>query len=138
MEDTLFSPENKAKSNFISWKEVGQVLKGTYVEKKIQPNTLKLGTRQTVYTIVDDEGVVFFVSGRGNQDPQVLQGLESAKFGQYVGIRYEGDIAPTKPGMNAAKKIVVYTPAGNMKMDVLAKFRGEDPFEDEHATPDME
>ena len=137
MSEDLFSPENKAKSNFVKWTTIGQSVSGTYVEKKIRPNLLKPGTEQTVYTIVQDDGVVIFVSGRQG-DPAVLSGLENAKFGQYVGIRYEGDKPASKPGMNAAKMIVVYAPVGQNKPEVLAAFRGEGLTVEEPEVPEME
>jgi len=137
MSEDLFSPENKAKSNFVSWKTVGQSISGVYVEKKIRPNLLKPGTEQTIYTIVQDDGTVVYVSGRQG-DPAILSGLETAKFGQVVGIRYEGDQPPKKAGMNPAKIIVVYAPPGKTKPEVLAAFRGEDATVDEPEVPEME
>lgn len=127
----LFDDSNVVKSNFISWKEIGQSVVGTYLEKKFAPNQLKPGSSQTLYIFEGDDGVQFIVAGRGNQNPSVLPGLEALTFGSYCGIKYVSDIESAKPGMNATKVIRVFS-TGEKKLDILEKYQKRNsPFAEE-------
>ena len=120
----LFTDDNQVKANFWKLDKPGSSIKGVYVEKHLSINRLKQpNCKQQVYTIMQDDGIPIMISGRGNNDPQVLAGLEACKLGQYVGIKYVEDRASTTPGMHDAKIIRVYT-NGQMRQDVLDKFNG--------------
>lgn len=119
----LFNKDNEVKANFWKLETVGDSVTGTLVDKKIIDNTLKQpAVKQTIYTLIQDDGTSIFIGGRGNQNPQVIAGLEQCKLGQYVGLKYEGDREATKAGMHASKIVRVYT---NGKMDeaVLTSYR---------------
>jgi len=122
-EKDMFSKENEVKMNFWGLKTIGDTVKGVLVDKKVVQNSLKNPpVQQTIYTLIQDDGTPVFIGGRGNQNPQVIAGLEQCKMGQYVGLKYEGDRESTKPGMQPAKIVRVYT---NGKMDeaVLTNYR---------------
>jgi hypothetical protein len=127
MTEDLFDKKNEVQANFWKLDKVGSKVSGVLVDKKIVKNTLRQPeVRQTIYTLIQDDGTPIFIGGRGNQDPQIIAGLEQCKLGQYVGLKYESDRAATKPGMNAAKIVRVYT-NGTMKPEVLEKFNGISP-----------
>ena len=132
----LFSQDNEVKPNFQKWTKVGDAVKGVLVEKVVRDNQLKPGTKQTIYTLVQDDGSTVYVGGRQGSPVAVIGGLESCKLGQEVGVRYEGDKPSIKPGMNASKIIKVYT-IGTMKPEVLADFKGDPLGMDEAALPPM-
>jgi hypothetical protein len=120
----LFSEENQVKANFWKLEKPGDSVKGVLVEKHLSLNKLKQpNCKQTVYTIMQDDGVPILISGRGNGDPQVIAGLESCKLGQYVGVKYVEDRKSTAPGMHDAKIVRVYT-TGKMDQATLDKFNG--------------
>jgi hypothetical protein len=120
----LFSKSNEVQANFWKLTTVGDSIKGVLVDKKISQNTLKNPpVGQTIYTLMQDDGLPIYIGGRGNQNPQVIAGLEQCKLGQYVGIKFEEERESTKPGLQAAKILRVYT-AGKMMPEVLDKFRG--------------
>jgi len=122
--DDIFTDENEVKSNFWQLKKVGDEVQGVLVDKRISQNTLKNPpVRQTIYTLLQDDETPICIGGRGNQDPQVIMGLEQCKMGQYVGLKYVEERKSTKPGMNPTKIVRVYT-NGTMKEDVLNKFKG--------------
>ena len=127
MEDDLFAAENKTKSNFWALDTVGETKTGVYVEKAIGPNRLNPGTLQTVYTLVQDDGTLIYVGGRtpvktNGQENKILQGLEAAKLGEYVGLKYESQLEG-KGGKQGAKIIGVYN-KHLMKKDVLDLYLG--------------
>lgn len=122
MSEDLFSKENEVQPNFWKLDKVGTSVKGVLVNKRIVTNTLKQPpVQQTIYTIVQEDNVPIFIGGRGNQNPQVISGLEQCKLGQFVGLKYEGDRESTKPGMQPAKIVRTYT-NGVIMQDVLDKF----------------
>lgn len=129
----LFAKDNEVQANYWKLTNIGDSIQGTLVEKKITVNNLRVpACKQTIYTIIQDDETPIKVGGRGNQDPQVIAGLEACKMGQYVGVKYVEDRESAKPGMNAAKIIRVYT-NGKMNQDVLNKYNGvsanmESPF----------
>lgn len=132
--ENIFSEENVKTANFWKLETPGDRIQGVYVEKKTIPNTLKPGTDQTIYTIMQDNGETIFVSGRyganaERKQPAIIPGLESSKFGQVVGLEYTGESArEPKPGFRPAKIIKVYAPAGMMNEEALKQFHGNDPF----------
>lgn len=103
----LFDEANQAKPNFFKAENIGDSVQGVYVDRKIGDNRFKPGEKQVIYTLVQEDGTPVFISGRrGN--PAILPGMEVAKFGEIVGIRYDREIENTKGGFNA-KAINVYT-----------------------------
>jgi len=134
--EDLFSEENELKPEFWKLDKVGDSTKGVLVDKKIVINQLKdPKVRQTIYTLIRDDGSPIFIGGRGNQDPQVISGLEQAKMGQYVGIKYTGNVK-TKSGMHDAKIVKTFT-NNEMKEDVLNEYRGIDNSEDTPSAEDL-
>jgi hypothetical protein len=122
-DNKLFDKSNEVKANFWSLKTIGDTVKGVLVDKKVVLNSLKQpAVKQTIYTLIQDDGTPIFIGGRGNQDPQVIAGLEQCKMGQYVGLKYEGDRESQKPGMQPAKIVRVYT-NGKMEEEILATYR---------------
>src|SRR3990167_10547182 len=81
----------KVKSNFMKFDKVGDSCVGTLVSKKLVDSTLpgKEGVKQTIYTLVQDDGTEIMVGGRGQSNPQVMPQLESCKPGTYVKVVYE-------------------------------------------------
>ena len=136
MSQDLFKEENLVKSNFVRWEKIGQTVQGVYVEKKIMNNVLRPGTRQTIYILIQDDGSQINISGRGNQDPTIIPGLEAARFGEFLGLKFEGLKESSKPGMQPAKIIKVYN-AHEVKEDVLNKYRGVDMEDLEAELPNM-
>ena len=129
-EQDIFDEENQVKLNFWKLETVGDSIKGVLVDKRVVTNMLKQPqVKQTIYTIMQDDETPIMVGGRGQGDPQVIAGLEQCKLGQYVGVKYLEERESTKPGMNAAKIIRVYT-NGKMEQKVLDKHRGVDDSEE--------
>lgn len=127
----LFDEENEVKPNFWKLTKVGDSIKGVLVEKRIGTNSLKQPPcKQTIYTIMQEDETTIMLGGRGNSDPQVIAGLEQCKLGQYVGVKYIEDRESTKPGMQAAKILRVYT-SGKIEQEILDKHRGIDTSDEE-------
>jgi len=105
--DDLFQDANVPKSNF--WKPTtpGDKAAGYLVDRKKKPNTLKPGTDQWIYTLMNKDGSVINVAGRYGS-PQTLQGFDTAKLGQLVGIKYIEDKPATKAGFNPLKVMKTY------------------------------
>lgn len=123
----LFTEDNELKPEFFKLDKIGKEVQGVLVEKKIVTNSLKTpSVRQTIYTLMRDDKTLIYIGGRGNQDPQVITGLEQAKLGEYVGLKYTEDIKSTKAGYNDTKILKVYS---NQKMCqyVLDEHRGVIP-----------
>jgi len=123
-EQSIFSEDNEVKPNYWKLTTVGDSISGILVEKGLSRNTLKTPEcGQKIYSILQDDGTVVMVGGRGNKDPQVIVGLESAQLGQMVGIKYVEEKPATKAGMHDAKILKVYT-NGKIDEDKLHKFQG--------------
>lgn len=126
----LFNEGNVIRSNIKQWKEIGDFVAGVYVDRqirigsKIDPNKIS-----AVYTLMQDDGTPILVYGRMKiklrQDGEekivaVIAGLENAKLGQYVGVKYMGD-KPTEKG-NPIKLITAFS-KGDLHPEVLAKYQ---------------
>ena len=120
---SLFSEENKTKSNYMKFENVGDYVSGIYVRRRIIENTMGDKTKkQVVYTLINDEGGQAIDVYAKGKEPQSLPGMESAAFGQHVGIRFDEEIPAKKNGFKPTKIINVYT-KGEMHMEVLREFQ---------------
>lgn len=119
----LFSDENEVKPVSAKFEKVGDAYTGVYVDKRIIDDKMKdvPGAKVTIYNLLTDSGEVVTIWGKfGN--PRVLPGLEQAKFGQYVGVKFVKEIPSTKKGKQNAKVLKVYS-QGEMRMDMLEAYR---------------
>ena len=134
MAKDIFAKDNEVQPNFWKLDEVGASVQGVLVDKRIVTNTLKQPQcKQTIYTIMQEDDTTVMIGGRGNGDPQVIAGIEQCKLGQYLGVKYVEERESTKPGMQGAKIVRVYT-NGKIEQTILDKFRGVTPGEEEVST----
>ena len=115
---------NELKANFAKWEQVGQMYQGVYVNKHLteaNPQYSK-SKMQTIYTLIQDDGTELYIAGRGKNDPTILPGLESAKFGQYLRVQFTEEIKPKEKGLHPAKAIKVFS-NGVSKMEILQEYR---------------
>ena len=117
--EDLFKDEALVKGNFWKLDHVGARAYGVLVKKTVQANRLKEGTNQTLYHLIQDDGMEIIVAGRyGN--PQVISQIESLPLGTLCGVEYFADKPAAKPGLNATKVLKVYR--GPFKPEVLNKY----------------
>lgn len=108
----------EVKPRFFKLENPGDAAIGVLVKKEVRANTLKPGSHQAIYTLVQDDGQLLYCGGRTGE-PAVIAGLESVPFGTRVKLEYIGE-GQKKPGKHAPKLLKVYK--GQMKLDVLKKF----------------
>jgi len=119
----LFGDENELKPVSAKFDKVGDSYTGVYVDKRVIDDKMKdtPGAKVTIYNLLTDDGQVITVWGKfGN--PRVLPGLEQARFGQYVGVKFVKEIPSSGRGKQPAKVLKVYS-QGEMKMDMLEAYR---------------
>jgi hypothetical protein len=109
-EINYFDDKFKAQSAFIKWDVVGKSVAGTLVDKNQKPDAMKAGEMQWVYTIKQDDGSVILVGGKPAIDMQMSN--NGVLKGQKIALKYMGDKASKRPGMNATKVIQLFTPKG--------------------------
>ena len=119
----LFTEENKSTSNYFKFEKVGDAVTGVYVDKRTITNDMsETPKKQYVYTLIEDgTGQPIDVYGKG-KEPQCFPGLEAAKFGQVVGLKFDGELEAKTKGYKPTKLINVYT-KGEMKPEVLKKYQ---------------
>ena len=119
----LFQEENKSTSSYFKFEKVGDAITGVYVDKRVITNTMgDQPKKQYVYTLIEDgTGQPIDVYGKG-KEPQCFPGMEAAKLGQVVGIKFDEELEPKVKGHNPTKVINVYTKC-EMKPEVLTKYQ---------------
>lgn len=131
MTDTLEGFLGGGGSPSASFKEVGTVVKGTVTAAELSQQTefgtgtpktwddgkpmmqivVTLQTDERDATIDDDEGERrLFVKGamlKSLRDAVKGAGVKTVEVGGTLAVKYTGDAAPSKPGLNGAKQYVV-------------------------------
>src|SRR3990167_4577271 len=92
------------KANFFKLNKVGAMVEGVYVNRQVNDNRLKAGSKQVIYTLVQDNGEEVYIGGRSG-NPQIISGLERAAFGERVRVRFAKIIPSTKPGYDDTKVV---------------------------------
>ena len=100
----IFKDENKVKSNWFKFENVGDKIQGTLVSKRKIINQLRGGEEQMVYELKTEGGEYWNVGSKEAIDIQ----MRHVRLGQIVGFEFIGERKNPKPGMNAAKLIQVY------------------------------
>jgi len=98
----IFDDTNKIKSNFWTYKTIGEEIQGTYIGKRQVINQLT-GKEQWIYDLkVDAE--FWSVGGKPGIDNQ----MRNVRIGQVLGFKYVEERPSKKPGMNPAKIVQVF------------------------------
>ena len=100
---------------FIKWTEVGQMVKGIFVDRDLKDDQLK-GGQQWVYTLEGEDGVEFRVGSRGKGFDSAMKKIVP---GQWVALHYAEDIKSKTAGNHDFKLIKVG--AGGMDDEWVAK-----------------
>jgi hypothetical protein len=117
---SIFDPSNKVKGNWMAWKNVGDKIEGTLINKRVVNNQLQ-GKEQIVYELKLANGEIWNVGGKPGIDVQ----MRYIKLGQVVGFEFVQEKAPSKPGLNATKIIQVYANSSVVDKDWLAQQEDE-------------
>jgi len=96
---SIFSEENKVKTNWFNFKTVGDKIEGTYVGKRSMISKMS-GNEQTIFEIKVENGEIVFVGGKKMIDDQ----MKHIKLGQIVGFEYVGD--KKLPGRPQPMKVI--------------------------------
>lgn len=93
---------------FIKWTTVGQVVEGTLIDSKIQPNRLAEGKRQYVYTILLASGEqVRFSKGNISERGDISPVMNQVAIGQKIKLTYDKEVPAKEKGMQPFKLIKV-------------------------------
>jgi hypothetical protein len=117
---SIFDPNNKVKGNWMAWKNVGDKIEGTLINKRVVMNQLQ-GKDQIVYEIKTANGEIWNIGGKPGIDVQ----MRYIKLGQIVGFEFVQEKPASKPGMNATKIIQVYANQSVVDKDWLAQQEDE-------------
>jgi len=149
-DEDILNEENQLQVPFARWQDedekpfLGRVYMGVLVNTEDVPNNLPgtEGTQVRHYTLVNAkmknkegadweemEGNIVKISGRTKADPSVLPTLDLCKLGQIVAVKFVEERTAKKKGMHPAKIIRVYS-KGEMDMEALRKFQGNDTDEE--------
>jgi hypothetical protein len=134
--DNIFSEDNEVKSSFISWGKTGDYFVGTFIGKRVVPNTLsEKNPTQTVYefkmkegtfhtlddkknpvepAVVINKGDIYNVGGKAAIDAQ----MRNVKHATIVGMKFIEEKPPKTKGYNPTKVIKVYT-AGEFDQEYI-------------------
>lgn len=131
----LFDESNAYKPKDAKWEKPGQSYRGVLVEKRVAPggglSEVKGVKEKMVYSLLQDDGEIVRVWGRSGVPRQVIPGLERAKLGQEVGLRYEKDLPSAQKGYHPTKVIRVYL--GQMRPEALDAYHAGQVFDDANA-----
>ena len=121
-----FAGMEEVASNWWKKGKIGDWIKGTLTDIRIQANSLKENEDQTIYEILSDSGMFhninedktvsekpttvnkgeyWNVSGNKSVEAQ----MRNVKLGTIVAFMFKGEIPPNKRGNNPTKKIKVLT-----------------------------
>ncbi len=102
---SIFNEENKMKHPHFQTITIGDSLEGTYVKKRIIPNTNKPGEMQNLYIIKKTDGEFMDVYGKPGIDAQ----MEDVTLGQIVGFKYTAENPSANPKFNPTKVVDVFS-----------------------------
>lgn len=120
----------EVRSNWFKFEKVGDKIKGTLLNKRLQPSTQQGFPDQWVYELKDSEGKQWNV-GISVAKAGTVQRLNNCKIGEVIGILFEKEGEPSKKGFAPAKFLKVLS----FGMDAEYKeFEAEDEGE---ALPQM-
>lgn len=123
--------------NFMKWSKVGDCTIGTFVDKRIVDNKLRQGFKQTIYTLIQDNGEEIFVGANGSLNPQIFPGMEALEFGSMVKLAFVEERKP-KAGTGFPAKIIKAFTNGKKNEEALQTYRekhGLNILEDLASTP---
>jgi hypothetical protein len=131
MSDDLFTAENAVSVKWVSFKEIGDHVKGVYVEYQVEKSDVTSSGEQHVYYFVTEDGVVKAPAPGGRE----LKPMKNIPLGAVLGLRLDGLLEPTKKGHHPTKQIGVYW---NKKMDInaLHSYQGKVSFASEDMVDD--
>lgn len=111
-------------ANFFKLDTPGSSCQGTLVDKKIVNSTLpgQEAIKQTIYTLIQDDGTPVYIGGRGKQNPRTIAGIESCKMGQYIKFLYVEEQPAKTKGFHPTKICKVLT-NGAVNQSVLDEYR---------------
>lgn len=126
VDNTIPEGFTESKAKFAKWENVGDTVQGLYVERKLIDNRMKEPTvKQALYRLLQDDGSLIYVAGRGQSDPQVIGGMEDVKIGERVILRFTEELPSKKAGFKGTKVIKVFR-NNIIDQEALAKYRGDD------------
>lgn len=102
----IFESATPQSGEFFKFKNVGDAVQGTYIDKK--HGTDSYNNLQTIYVIKDSDGKIWNL---GFKDSSVIlhERMAGIHMGQIVGFKYDEEReSKNKPGLNKAKIIRVY------------------------------
>jgi len=124
MPNEEWSEAKSAPRNFAKFINVGDKVVGVYVDKRIVDNKMKAGFKQTIYTLVQDNGEEIFVAANGMLNPQILPGLENLEMGLMVKVELVELREPKDKKFKANKaKILKAFTNGTKKEETLNEYR---------------
>jgi hypothetical protein len=106
MTDQNWDNAQEVKSNWFKFEKVGDKIKGTLINKRLQKSTDPVYPDQWVYELKVEGGEVFNVGISVNKQGTV-QRLNNCKIGEIVGILFEKEGDAPKKGFNPAKFLKV-------------------------------
>lgn len=122
-EDDFFSAENSTKVSWFKPENIGDSVKGVFVDRFITESSLTPGQFQENYLLVTDSGDKVQVSGRGRRKSdgiKVIFGMEKIPLGAIIGFIYTDD---KDTGKQLPAKIVEIRYRGETDDAVLAKYQ---------------
>lgn len=108
-ENTLpagFEGGQEVKANWFKFEKVGDAIKGTLLNKTFKKSSDPMYKDQWVYEIKKEDGSIVNVGISVAKDGTV-QRMNQCQVGEVVGLWFEKEIPPAKPGRKAAKSIKV-------------------------------
>jgi len=100
---SIFEKDNKVKSNFMKWIDIGDKIEGTLVSKRVVFNTLSKKD-QVIYEIKTTDGEYWNVGGKPGIDAQ----MKRVRVGQIVGFEYIEERPAKIKGYDPTKIIQIY------------------------------
>ncbi len=133
---SVINDNNAVKGNWWKPKQIGDQIEGTYIGKRMVPNSLG-GGEQNAYDLkvtsdvtsegknVPGEGAVWTVFGKPAVDSQ----MRYIKMGQIIGFKFTEKIPAKRPGMNDTHKIQVYADVNVVDKEWLESAEAQDAQE---------
>jgi hypothetical protein len=95
-------------SNWMKFTAVGDYIKGTLIDRKLQPSSDPTFQDQWVYKVKKADNTVWSV-GVSVAKQGTIDRLGNCKIGEIIAIEFESEGKPSKKGFKPAKNLKVYT-----------------------------